>query len=155
MKFSTQEVMDAPVEDAFALLTQFDLIERAVMRRGVDVQRVDALEAPGVGLKWRSNFVLRGRPRTLDLEVVVYEPPHRMVMALSSQGFQGDTRVELIALSKTRTRVMVSVEVRPLSLPARLLLQSLKLTKSTLNQKYKDRVAHHIRELEEQYRHSA
>mgnify|MGYP001793637788 CR=1 FL=1 len=155
MKFSTQEVMEAPMEAVFAMITNFDRFERAAMRRGADVRRVDDLKTPGVGMKWRAAFVMRGRDRKLDLEVVVYEPPQRMVLDLSSQGLHGDTRIELIALSRNRTRIMVSLEMRPLTLSARLLLQSLKLTKAALTKKYKERIAHHIGEMEERYRDSA
>lgn len=154
MKFSTQEVMDAPINAVFDMLTRFDQFERAALRRGAEIRRLDTLQAPGIGMAWHAAFVMRGRNRTLNLEAVAYEPPHRMVLELTSQGVRGDTQFELIALSTQRTRIMVSLELRPLTLPARLLLQSLKLTKTTLNRKYKERVAQYLTEMEERYRSS-
>lgn len=155
MKFSTQEVMDAPIAEVFAMLTRFEYFERSAMRRGADVRRTDDLTGVGVGMTWLAHFQVRGRTRELKLEVDVYEPPHQVVLDLTSPGLHGDTRFELIALSKNRTRIMVSLEMRPLTLSARMLLQPLKLAKSSLNRKYKDRVASYIDQIEEQYRNSA
>ncbi|WP_195821531.1 SRPBCC family protein [Roseobacter sp. MH60115] len=155
MKFSTQEVMEAPIAEVFAMLTRFEYFERSAMRRGADVRRTDDLTGVGVGMTWLASFQLRGRSRELNLEVASYEPPHQVVLDLTSPGLQGDTRFELIALSKSRTRIMVSLEMRPLTLSARMLLQPLKLTKSSLNRKYKDRVASYLDQIEEQYRNSA
>ncbi|WP_299828067.1 SRPBCC family protein [uncultured Roseobacter sp.] len=155
MKFSTQEVMEAPIDAVFAMLTRFEHFERAAMRRGADVQRIDDLTTVGVGMKWLARFQVRGRTRELKLEVEVYEPPHHMVLDLTSPGLHGDTRFELIALSTRRTRIMVSLEMRPFTLSARLLLQPLRLTKSSLTRKYKERIASYIGQMEEQYRNSA
>lgn len=154
MKFSTQEVMETPVAEAFALLTDFDQLERAAMRRGADVRRVDELTQPGVGLAWEAIFDVRGRGRTASLKVVEYQPPQHVVVAFTSQGLQGETRLELIPLSQTRTRVMVSLDMRPATLPARLLIQSLKLAKPRLTQRYKERVAHHVEEMERRHKNA-
>lgn len=58
---------------------------------------------------------------------------------------------ELMPLSRNSTRVLVALEVKPLTLSARLWVQSLKLAKTTLTQKYKDRVAEYARGMEERY----
>ncbi|MCV3271724.1 SRPBCC family protein [Roseobacter sinensis] len=152
MKFSTQEVMEVPADAAFALLTDFALLEQAAVRRGADVRRLDSLAEPGVGQAWDVTFAVRGRPRQVALDVVIYRPPQELVIGFSSQGLEGETRLELTPLSPSRTRVMVSLEMRPATLPGRLLLQSLKLAKVRLAQRYKVRVGQHIEEMEQQHR---
>lgn len=51
------------------------------------------------------------------------------------------TVVDLVALSRTRTRLFVSMELRPTTLSARLLLQSLRLAKGRLTGRLKTRMA--------------
>ena len=58
---------------------------------------------------------------------------------------------ELVALSKNRTRVMMSVDIKPLNLSARLLVQSLKLAKTSLTKKFKLRVSEFAKTLEERH----
>ena len=50
---------------------------------------------------------------------------------------------------------MVILDIKPLNLSARLLVQSLKLAKTSLTKKYKLRVAEFARTLEERQRRSA
>ena len=49
----------------------------------------------------------------------------------------------------------VALEMSPLNLPARLLVQSLKLAKSTLSKRFKDRVADYARGLEDRLQRMA
>ena len=54
-------------------------------------------------------------------------------------------------LSRNSTRVLVALEIKPLNLSSRLWVQSLKLAKTTLNKKYKERVADYARGMEERH----
>ncbi|MBW4709351.1 SRPBCC family protein [Roseobacter sp. YSTF-M11] len=155
MKFSTNEDIEAPISSVFDMLSSFEYYERAAMRRGAEVQRTDVLKAPGVGMTWATRFNMRGRAREVDLTMASYEPPNEMVLDVLSQGVKGETRFELMALSRSRTRIMISVELRPQTLPARLMLQSLKLTKSVLTKQYKARIGEYVKEMEERYQASA
>lgn len=148
MQFSAQQDIEAPIEAVFEKMTAFEVYERAAMRRAAEVRRSDVLPAPGVGAKWDVLFMLRGKKRDLALEVTTYVPPTDLVVSLESKNITGSVRCELFALSKTRTRLIVETEIRPLTLPARLLVQSLKLTKSALTEKYKTRIADFAAEIE-------
>lgn len=152
MKFSTQEVLDVPAAAAFALLTDFERFESVAARRGVEVRRTDALADPGVGLAWDATFEVRGRRRSISLQVVRYQPPDLLMLEFTSEGLRGETRVELISLGAEKTRAMISLEMRPATLAARLLLQSLKLAKSRLTRRYKARVGQYMEELERRYK---
>ena len=144
MKFSTREDIDAPVDAVFDALCDFERYERAAMRRGVEIRRMDSQGDPGEGAEWYTRFMMRGRERELSLVVTNFRRAEELVVGLSSQGIAGEANFELMALSPNKTRLFVSLELRPLTLPARLLLKSLKLTKTALDRRYKDRVSEYI-----------
>ena len=155
MKFSTREDIDAPIEQVFAAVSDFETFERQAIRRGADVTRVTDLPAPGVGMQWAASFVMRGRQRSLRLTTDRFEAPHLIAVRAESDGIESDFVVELIALSRSRTRMTVGLDLRPKNLSARLLVQSLKLAKNTLTKRFKLRVAEYARSLEERLRASA
>ncbi len=151
MKFSTNEDIEAPVDAIFEMLCDFESFERSAMRRGAEVQRIDQMTNPGVGMTWQAAFDLRGKRRQIELEMVTFDRPQEIVLESTSPGMLGTTRFELIALSRSRTRVRVELEVKPLNLSARLLVQSLKLAKNSLGKKFKTRVAEYAKGMEERY----
>ena len=151
MKFSTIEDIEAPIDAVFDMLCDFEAFERSAMRRGAEVQRRDQRTEPGTGMQWQASFELRGKRREMELEMVTFDRPNEMVLESTSPGMLGTTSFDLIALSRSRTRVMVELEVKPLNLSARLLVQSLKLAKNSLTKKFKQRVAEYAKSMEERY----
>lgn len=151
MKFSTKEDIDAPIDAVFGMLCEFESFERSAMRRGAEVQRVDSLVVPGVGMTWNTVFEMRGKRREMQIEMVTFDRPNDMLLETTSQGLIGLMSFELMALSRSRTRINVELEVKPLTLSARLLVQSMKLAKSSLTRKYKMRVAEYAKGMEERY----
>ena len=151
MKFSTKEDIEAPIEAVFEMLCDFEGFERSAMRRGAEVQRVDQKPVPGVGMMWNAVFQLRGKRREMELEMVTFDRPNEIVLESTSPGLIGQMGFELMALSRNRTRILVELEVKPLNLSARLLVQSMKLAKASLTRKYKLRVAEYAKGMEDRY----
>lgn len=149
MNFSSQQDIDAPIAQVFDALTRFELYERAAMRRGADVVRKDDLATAGPGAMWHTRFMFRGKERALAVEVATFAPPAEMVLSLNSKNITGAVNFELFALSKSRTRLTVVTDVRPVTLAARLLIQSMALTKSALNKRYRKRIADFAADLAE------
>lgn len=154
MKFSAKEDIEAPLADVFAMITDFESFERSAMRRGAKVQRVDELAQPGVGMLWDVSFNFRGRKRELRLELVHCDPDTGIAFQAQSGSMNGSFVVDLLALSKTRTRMSVELEMQPQNLSARLLIQSFKLAKAGLTKRFKLRVAEYSKEMEYQYKRS-
>lgn len=155
MKFSTREDIEAPIETVFDMLCDFEGFERSAMRRGAEVQRVDSLSQPGVGMTWAAAFDLRGKRREIELEMVTFERPTEIVLESTSPGLIGQISFELMSLSRSSTRILVEFEVKPLNLSARLLVQSMKLAKASLTKKYKQRISEYAKGMEERYNRSA
>ena len=151
MQFTTKEDIDAPIEAVFEMLCDFEVFERAAMRRGAEVQRLEKVKEPGLGMGWQAKFDYRGKRRELELEIVEFKRPDGLAVASTSPGMLSRTSFDLMALSKTKTRVNVSLELKPQVLSARLLVQSLKLAKATLSKRFEKRVADYARSMEERH----
>ena len=155
MKFSTREDIEAPIGFVFGEVSDFAALERSVLRRGAEVQRIDNRADNGIGMTWDTAFDLRGKRREARLELVEYDPPNALRFATASSSLHGDVTVDLVALSRGRTRLSMEMELKPQNLSARLLVQSLKLAKTSMMKRFEQRIASYARDLEEKHSRAA
>ncbi|MCI2399424.1 SRPBCC family protein [Aliiroseovarius subalbicans] len=151
MKLSTREDVAAPIDAVFRAVSDFDGFERAALRRGAEVARTDTLSAPGVGMTWAAQFPYRNRERKADLRLANYDPPHGLELFSKVSGIEAVVAIDLVALSRTRTRMNLSIDLRPKTIPARLMIQSMKLAKSNLTKRFQKRVAGFAQDIEDRY----
>ena len=149
MKFATREDIEAPIDAVFEQLSDFDGFERAALRRGADVVRTDGQGATGVGMVWKTGFDYRGRERHAEIELTGYDAPNGMTFQIQSAGFTVEAVVDLVAMSRARTRMNLAIEAKPKTIPARLMLQSLKLARGSVQTRFRRRVADFAGEIEE------
>lgn len=149
MQFNSKEDIEAPIEAVFTAIQDFETFERGAMRRGAEVSRIDSLKNQGLGSAWAARFEMRGRRRDVEIKITHFERPSGYTASFQSQGMEGDFIIELVALSKNRTRMSISMELKPKTLSARLLVQSLKLAKTNLTKRFQMRVAEYSRDLED------
>ena len=154
MRFTTHEDIEAPIEFVFGQVSDFDRFERYGLRQGADVMRLDTLPAPGVGMVWAAKLSIRGKQRRITAEMTDYEPPTTMRFQAVSDGFTAAFTVDLVALSRKRTRLGVDLDIKPKSLAARLVLQSARLAKGSLLRRYKRRIASYGEDVESRFRRS-
>ncbi|MCB2130361.1 MAG: SRPBCC family protein [Rhodobacteraceae bacterium] len=140
MKFSTKEDIEAPAEVVFDALSDFPRFERAAMRRGAEVTRIDRLAGADAGLSWSVRFPLRGRVRRLVCDLKNSDRPNAMLVGAESSGFSADLTLTLLALSRSRTRLGVELEIKPKGLSSRLMLQTARLGKANLSRRFVERV---------------
>lgn len=152
MQFSSKEDIDAPADEVFAMLSEFESFERAAIRRGIEVERLQDASAPAVGMAWHAAFVLRGKRREAQITLETYDRPNALRFGTTSQGLDGFLEVELVPLSPRRTRMAVVLNLKPRTLPGRLLIQSLRLAKSNLTKRFKLKVADYAKGLEDRHR---
>ncbi len=151
MKFSTREDIEAPVDHVFAQVSDFAGFERRALRHGADITRIDSGPYQ-VGSSWDIVFTFRQRERRMRATVSELDPPHHYRIDTVSDGLSVATTVELVPLSRGRTRVAVAMDLRAKSLTARLLLQSMKLAKVKLTKRFKARVVEFAEDIEDAYR---
>lgn len=141
MRFSAREDIEAPIDHVYARVTDFAGFERQMLRRGAEVRRVDGGRPVATGSAWDVAFTFRSRERRVRATIARLDAPTDLVIDLAANGLDGVTTVDLVALSPHRTRLAVTIDLSATSLSARLLLQSLKLAKSNLTNRFKKRVS--------------
>lgn len=154
MKFTTKKDIEAPIDQVWQSLADFEGWERAAMRRGADVSRTDSLRSPGVGMSWLGRFLYRGKERRADVKLTELALKTALAFNAVSAAIEADARVELMEMSAKRTRLHVTMEVKPRSLGARLFLQSLRLARAKVDRKFEARVAQLAEDLETRFRHA-
>ncbi|MEM8776362.1 MAG: SRPBCC family protein [Pseudomonadota bacterium] len=152
MKFNAQEDVEAPLDFVFSRVTDYQSLERSALRRGAEVQRLDDLPLFGVGMEWDTVFELRGKRRQMRLHVTQCEAPNFVEVLGNSKNIKGLVNVDLVALSRGRTRISVALEMNPKTLSARLLVQSLKLARATMTKQFRARVASYADDIEDRFR---
>lgn len=147
MNLTTREDIDAPIAKVYEAVTDFDRFERRLMRRGIDVLRDESCPPPNPGARWQLKADWRGKTYEIDAELVSIEVPDGFAMEAHSAGLICVGVVDLVALSKARTRLLVSLDVRATSFSSKLLLQSLRFAKGSVVGRFKSRVQEFAREL--------
>ncbi|PWE32279.1 hypothetical protein DDZ14_11150 [Maritimibacter sp. 55A14] len=152
MRFTTHEDVEAPIEFVFGQVSDFETFERFGLRNGAEITRLDTLAEQGVGMVWDARVSIRGKQRRINAELVDYESPTAMRFLAVSDGFTAVFIVDLVGLSRKRTRIGIDLDIKPKSISARLMLQSARLAKSSLSKRFKRRVAKFGREIETRFR---
>ncbi len=151
MKFSTREDIEAPIAFVFERISDFDTFEKRALRQGADVQRTDE-GAFDVGAIWDVAFPFRGRTRKMQIKLTQIDPPNGYHFETESDGMTATSDVTLVSLSPTRTRIAVGIDLRARTLTARLLIQSMKLAKTKLSNRFKARVLDYAEDIEDAFR---
>jgi len=155
MRITTRQDIAAPIAQVFAEVTDATAFERQALRRGAEVRRLDRLPALAVGSSWRVAFSFRGREREAAVAVTRLEAPTLVSATIESGGLHGATVAELLALSRTTTRLVLTFDLEATTLTSRLLLQTLKLARGSLERRAEGRVATWAREVEARWQRRA
>ncbi|MDN3711302.1 hypothetical protein QWZ10_04645 [Paracoccus cavernae] len=92
-------------------------------------------------MAWQIGFDWRGKRRELRLDVTRFDRPELIQLEGLSDMFEVSIDVAIIALTRNKSRMTLTVDLRPRSMRARLLLQTAKLGKGQLDRKFQSRVA--------------
>ncbi|QCO56235.1 SRPBCC family protein [Pseudorhodobacter turbinis] len=155
MKLTAKEDIDAPIGFVNALLTDFDKWEGLARDRGAEAERLDSLTQPGAGMMWKLGFDFRGKRRAATLKLLSLMPEQEMTLECIAKPGNGVTKLEMTAIGETRTRLVISMEIKPNTLAARLFLQTLRLAKEKVNQRFKQQLIKVAAGIEDRYRKQA
>lgn len=148
MKLSARTDVAAPADRIFRHMTDFDRIETSARGRGAEIERLDDRTTPAEAA-WRTSFPFRGKLRHAQIRVADFEPDEQLVLRGESDGLTARVRLELVPLSDRQTRISAIIDLSPATMKARLLVQSLKLARSSLEERLERRLqrfGHHVEE---------
>jgi len=153
MKLSTRQDIEVPLAQAFSAFADIEGWERAALRRGAEVTRINPPGGVGVGvgMGWLVDFTYRGKARKLSITLAALDAPDRIVATGTSKMIDGTLTLEFLELGARRTRVTIGTELKPNTLSARLFLKSLRLAKAKVNNAYEARVAGVCRAIENRH----
>lgn len=155
MKFSNRHDIEAPIDFVFARAVDFDAHAKQALRRGVEVDRTDDQITSGPGMCWDIRFPFRGKLRTVRGNLCEFETPHSFLIQSVSGGIEAEFDVEFLALSRNRTRIRTGLQLSPKSISAKLLVQSLRFSKSNLDQRFDKRVRQFASDIQDRYAQAA
>ncbi len=144
MKFSTREDTHLPADALFAAISDFAHTERLLARRGAAVTRIDPSREPGAGMAWNILFDYNGRPRDLRLDVTRFDRPEGISLEGRTEPFDLLLNMNVIALTRAKSRLMFELDVKPRNMRARLMLQTAKLGKAQLDRRFAKRIAAYV-----------
>lgn len=138
MKFSTRKDVNMTAQDLFRTLSDFDRLEQVIRNSRAEVTALD----PGVeGTKaWDIGFDWRGRRRVVRFALTRHDPDDALRLNGSSEAFDIVLDLTIVALTRARARVICEADLRPRTMKARLLVQTAKLNKTALDNRFAERV---------------
>ncbi|MCY1126363.1 hypothetical protein OU426_05795 [Frigidibacter sp. RF13] len=149
MRLTSKTDIDATPEALFAAMTDLDWIEGLARRGGVRLERLSGTGPVARGSSWQAGLRLRGKDRTIVSQIEAHEPPRRLLLAGDTVSFSFLVEPTLIPLSRQMTRVALAIEIKPLTFGARIMIQTLKIGKSRLQQRLDRRLEMAARMLKE------
>lgn len=152
MDFTTREDIEAPIDYVFEQVTDFVAFERSIMRRGGDVERIVDSQPPAVGMAWQVKFMLRGAERLVRAEIVEFDRPNGFTIKITSKNIDASMKIDLVALSRARTRLNVAIEAVAKTIPAKLVFQSMRFSRNKPQNRLKGLVTNFAEDAEKRYR---
>jgi carbon monoxide dehydrogenase subunit G len=152
MEFTTHDDIEAPIDYVFDQVTDFTAFERSILRRGGDVDRIVGGDAVVVGTKWSVKFLLRGAERSVMAEIVEVDKPNGLTIAITSKSADATMLIELVALSRARTRLSVKAVAKAKTISAKLLFQSARFARQKNNARFKSIVSGFAKDVETRFR---
>lgn len=154
MKLTAKTDIEAPIGFVYAALTDFPAWEREALQRGAEVERPANSPATGKDAVWQVKFRYRGRLRKLTIRVLDATLDERLVMGIDSTPVEGSSQMDLVSLSARRTRLRVTLDMRPKTLAARLFVNALRVARRKVEMRFEKRIGQLAARIEDLHQRS-
>lgn len=152
MELETTYDLNAPADYIFRRITDHADFEALLMGYGANIERLDDQTDLSVGMKWSIDGVFRGKQRQVEVELTKLLINEMISYKSESKDVTAKVDMELFALTPSRTRFSVLMMPKAKTISARLILQSAKLARNTLEKRVNKRFADFCQRLEDDYR---
>lgn len=151
MRLNTSQDIDAPIEFVFEKVADFSSFEMLLMNAGANISRTDDLSEIAQGMAWHVDGTFRGKQREIDVELENLKRPEKLKFLCETENMKAVAKVELEELSADQTRMTLLIEPEAKNISARLILQSMKLAKRSIENRVKNRLTKFSNKIEEEY----
>ena len=140
MRVSARQDIRASLEQVYRAMTDFERHEGDIQSHGADLNRLhpDRPLVPGNG--WHATFDFRGKTRKVKALLSELRPNEALHMEFEASSVTGTLEVDL-SEHEAGSRMVVALEVRPVTIKGRLLVQSMKLAKGEILERLQQRLA--------------
>ncbi len=151
MKLTAKSDIEAPLDYLYASIADTPGWEREAVRRGIEIERPGDMPLTGVGAGWLIRVPFRGRVRSFQLRIDSLVHDQSMAFSFQGQAMTGTALAETKSLSARRSRLRVTLEVKPKTLAARLFLNTLRLARRQVEARFEKRLGQFTARIEERY----
>jgi hypothetical protein len=140
MKLTAKTDLDAPIGFVFECLSDHPTWEREAAERGIDVERPADMPMSGLGAGWLIRLPFRGKVVKILLRMTSMARDQDLGFDYQSNSIEGDLDLSVMSLSPRRTRLHLTIDIRPRTLAARLFLNTLRLGRGRVQSRLDMRV---------------
>ena len=151
MDFVSKQDIKAPAAHVFQQLADFEFYESYAMRVGAQVERLDVFTQPQPGMCWNIKGHFRGKDRNMELTLDNYYPPDTLSYICTTKSLNAAISFDVIPLNRLETRLQIMIDIQAKGLSARVVMQSAKLAKKTLDRKFDARMRDFANKIGEKY----
>jgi hypothetical protein len=136
MKLTAKTDLEVPAAFVYATLVDHPTWEREAVRNGIEIERPADSPERGVGASWLIRGQFRGKARKVLVKIDEETPSQRVGVTMDSPSMEGVARIEVMVLSPRRSRVRIDLEVKPKTLAARLMINTMRLAKGRVQARF-------------------
>jgi hypothetical protein len=154
MKLTAKTDLDAPIGFVFECLSDHPTWEREAAERGIDVERPADMPMSGLGAGWLIRLPFRGKVVKILLRMTSMARDQDLGFDYQSNSIEGDLDLSVMSLSPRRTRLHLTIDIRPRTLAARLFLNTLRLGRGRVQSRLDMRVQQMGMQIQNRYARS-
>lgn len=152
MKLKVAEDVDAPLGFVYVRMADFTRLEEEIRGRGAELKRDGNWTQAAAGCGWKGNVTVRGKPRRIDASIGHMAENDTILVESKVGGMDCTYEMTFYEMAPEITRVSTVLELKPNTLSARLVIQTLKLARGRVLQKMTGSLVRRGNEIEAEYR---
>lgn len=152
MKFKVAEDVDAPLDFVYSRMADFSRLEDEIRGSGAELRREGNWTQAAEERAWKGSVTVRGKPRRIDAVIGHMAENDTILVESKVGGMDCSYEMTFYEMSPTITRIATVLELKPNTLSARLIIQTLKLARGRVLQKMTGSLVRRGNEIEADYR---
>lgn len=154
LTLTVRNEISLPIRAAQAQLTNVNFYQHRAAEAGIVVLPVGPADTPLEQQIWQVDGLIRGRNRSFTLEVAEHRAPVLLSLLARQESMEVRSDLQLFEAGPRLTRATFSLSLRPKSFAAKLLVQSLRLSRPRLTRRLNKRFGQFCRQTARDWRRS-